>query len=154
MNKIIIPFYILMAVGAHAEGEMDGWYNSNSGLYLVQEVIYGKYYGQIAYSKSNQLRFYIVNPNDPDCVKSIGNDIVKHEPLYVNKKLVRISQYCDGNLHYFYPSTDEGNTYVIREFNKSDSVEFKMYDESKRFLFSAKNFKNIYSQLLGKSGGI
>lgn len=87
-------------------------------------------------------------------MKSIGNDIVKHEPLYVNKKLVRISQYCDGNLHYFYPSTDEGNTYVIREFNKSDSVEFKMYDESKRFLFSAKNFKNIYSQLLGKSGGI
>lgn len=154
MKKFICIAAMLVSLNIHAEGEMDGWYTSNNGLYLVREMVYGKLYGQMTYSKSNQIRFYIIDPNDQDCVKKIGTDIISHDPLYINKKLVRMNQYCDANIHYYYPATDEGNSFVIKQFNNSESVEIKMYDDSIRFIFSGKNFKNIYAQLIGKSGGI
>jgi hypothetical protein len=154
MKIAIAAALIISSFSAFADGEMDGWYISSKGLHLVREVVYGNLYGQINYSRGNQIRFYIFNPNNPDCEKNIGKDIISHDPVYVDKKLVRMNQYCEGTAHYFYPATDAGNAYVIKEFSKSGSVEFKTYDESVRFVFSANNFKSIYAQLVGKSGGI
>ena len=153
MKKIPLIFLTLLPTFVCAENEMDGWYVSQKNRYLVREMVYGKLYAEIAHSKSQKIRFYI-NAYDADCIKKVGTGIISHQPLYINKKLVRMSQYCDGNEHIYYPSTDEGNEYVINQFKARDSVEIKTHDESVRFVFSAKNFKSIYFELNDVNAGI
>lgn len=155
MKKIlaIAVSAIIFSTLASAEGEMGGWYISKGGSYLVQEMIYGNGYLELANSVNNKPHVYLFY-FDPQGCKDIGNSILKHNPIYINKKLVRFSQNCVDDKHMFYATTDAGNDYIIKEFMKSDVVEYKLYDSDVKFLFSAKNFKNTFTQFMGQNSGI
>lgn len=155
MNKalIFLTSLLMFSTNTYAEGEMDGWYTAKNGSYLVQEMIYGYGYAELANSMNNKPHIYMFF-FDPEGCKKIGTEILTHNPIYINKKLVRFSQNCVDDRHMFYATTDEGNDYIIKQFLKSDVVEYRPYDSEIKYLFSAKNFKEIFTHFIDQDSGI
>lgn len=150
----IVIFFTFFNSSAFSAGEMDEWYTAKNGMTLVQEMVYGNLYALLGKSNGEQIRVYIISMNDPDCPK-IGMGVIAHNPIYVNDKLVRFSQYCNNeNTHFFYPTTDEGNAHIIKQFMKSELVEMRMYDSNIKYLFSAKNFNTALSNMSIEDKGI
>lgn len=150
----IVIFFAFFNSSAFSAGEMDEWYTAKNGMTLVQEMVYGNLYALLGKSKEKQIRVYIISMNDPECPK-IGSDVIAHNPIYVNDKLVRFSQYCDSqNTHFYYPTTDEGNAHTIKQFKKSTLVEMRVYDSNIKYLFSAKNFNTVLSNMSIENKGI
>ncbi|WP_434565678.1 hypothetical protein QFW85_10895 [Vibrio chagasii] len=156
MKKITKCFLFLSSIffssSMYAEGEIEQWYLSKGGEYLVRESINGSLHSLLSTSKAGDLNVYIFM-FDSSC-ENKSTDVINHDPLYVNNKLVRFSQYCDDDRRYFYPSSEAGRNHMISEFKKRDFVEVKAHDNSYRTLFSAKGFTKIYNDLNLKSEAI
>ena len=156
MKNIMAVFLLLTSVMfsciSNAEAEIESWYLSKGGEYLVRESIDGSLHSLLSTSKAGNVTVYMFM-FDTSC-KDENSDVINHNPLYVNNTLVRFSQYCDGERRYFYPSSDAGRNHMINEFIKKDFVEVKAHDNSYTKLFSAKGFTKIYNEMKLKSEAI
>ncbi|MBE4618264.1 hypothetical protein [Vibrio navarrensis] len=156
MKNVMAVFLLFTSVifscVSNAEGEIESWYLSKGGEYLVRESIDGSLYSLLSTSKAGDLTVYMFM-FDASC-KDENSDVINHNPLYVNNKLVRFSQYCDGERRYFFPSSDAGRNHIVNEFKKKEFVEVKAHDNSYTKLFSAKGFTKIYNEMKLKSEAI
>jgi len=152
ITKIVALFFLLGASLVRAEDEVDAWYLSKGGEYLVRESINGYMHALMSTAKSGKPYVYLV-AHDPDCEKDPGN-VIGHNPLYVNGVLTRYSQYCDGSRRYFLPATDAGRMHVINEFKQKKFVEITTHDGGFKALFSAKGFTDIYNKVVFLNAGI
>lgn len=137
---------------SNAAGEIESWYKSEGGEYLVRDSIHGELHSQLSTSKVGNISVYLFYL-DSSC-EGKNSDVVAHDPLLINDKLVRYLQYCDGSRRYFFPATTEGRNYLINEFIKRDFVEIKTYNKDFSSLFSAKGFTKLYNQMKAKEEAI
>ena len=143
--KVISTFllaFLSMNVGA---SDIDSWYQTKGGEYAIQEAIYGNLYATLANSQAGDLSIYLENWDEEGC-KNVGEDVIGHDPLYINDKLIKISQNCNGNWRNYFPATSEGREYLLNEFVRKNNVVIRAYDDSYKFLFSAKGFSKIYKK--------
>lgn len=155
--KPIRFFYIIFALlssTVNAEEEIDAWYLSKGGQYLVKESTGSSIYALLAESKSGAIRVYLTF-HDEDC-KNASEQIMRHNPLKVNGQLVRFSQYCDSDSgeRIVYPSTDDGAKYLMREFKNKKFVDIVAHDDEFGFIFSAKNFTEVLERFSSESNAI
>ncbi len=154
MNTFLKSLVVALAFSfpALAEGETEAWYLSNGDELLVQESLHQSLYALLSVSEANEVSVYLFF-DDEDCLTESG-DIYDHNPLLINNQLVKISQYCDEERRYFFPSSKKGRDYLINEFKRRNVVEVKSHDESFRTLFSAKGFTKLYREIVFDSQAI
>ena len=150
--KLIMLVFIFVSGVANAENEVDGWYLSKGGDYLVRDSIKGNIHAKIGVAKSGKVYVYF-NMFDSDC-KGDSGDIISHNPLYINDTLTRYSQYCDKEERYFLPATEAGHNHLISEFKLKSFVEVRLHDGSGKLLFSAKGFTDAFNKVTVKNSGI
>ena len=155
--NLIRSFYIILALFSatvSAEDEIDAWYLSKGGQYLVKESTGSTIYALLSESKSGSIRVYLTM-YDESCEKA-SEEIMRHNPLKVNGQLVRFSQYCEkaSSNRIIYPSTDEGAEYLMREFKNKKFVDIVAHDDEYGFIFSAKNFMEVLKKLSSDSKAI
>ena len=153
-SVLLSALFLFFSGLAVAEDEIDAWYLSKGGQYLVQESTKGNLYALLTRSKGGEVKVYFTL-DDSDCEKDSGK-IIPHNPLSIDGKLVRFSQYCipEQKTRVFYPSTDEGGKYLLGEFKSKKFVDVMIHDGSYTFVFSAKNFSQVYSDYVLESSGL
>lgn len=153
-NLLLSFLFFSFSAFVIAEDEIDAWYLSKGGDYLVQESTKGNLFALLTRSKGGEIRIYFTM-SDASCEKSDGK-IIPHNPLSIDGKLVRFSQYCEPETQtrVFYPSSDEGAKYLLGEFKGKKFVNVMIHDGSYTFIFSAKNFSDVYSAYALESSGI
>ncbi len=144
--------FTLLSTSVLAENEKEGWYVSKSGFHMVQESNHGQLYAKIDLSKAGKVSVYF-QLFDDSC-KGKDLTIMTHDPIYIGGVLVKINHYCDGDSRYFMPVTDAGREHLINEFKFKKSVEVKMYDASKTFLFATKGFSEAFAKMSITSSAI
>jgi hypothetical protein len=128
-------------------GQSERWYESKGGHYVVKEILHGGSFAQIALSKKNEPRIYIVIPASDTCSKSEDGNFVEQDPILVNDVLTKFQYYCDGGSMMFLASTDRGNKHLIEQFKSKKVVEIKSYKGSVTLLFSAAGFTEYLNLL-------
>jgi len=150
--KLTFLLSIFTASVSYAESEIEEWYLSKSGDYLVRDSVNGTLHAQLANSKSGNPEVYIFM-FDSDC-EGKESTITSHNPLYVNGTLVRYLQYCEGERRYFFPATTEGRKYLFSEFKNKSFVDISTHNKSFTAIFSAKGFSKSLKEIQVNSKAI
>ncbi|WP_104401800.1 hypothetical protein [Vibrio penaeicida] len=153
MRYIYTLILSILSFSALSSSEVDAWYTSKGGDYLVKESIHGVAYGLIGVSKAGDMAVYFQFWEE-ECFSLLGDGVKAHDPIKVNNQLVRMLQSCNGNWRTIFAASDKGRKYIINQFKKKKFVELKGYDDSYRLLFSAKNFTKLFNLKVSSSAAI
>ncbi len=145
MKSLILLLCLVCTSMAFADSEVDEWYKSKSEYYAVKEAIYGKLYATLRRSQYGKLIVF-VQIYSPDVCERNGSGVYAHDPLYVNETLIKFSQSCYEDWNHFFATTEEGSVHIVEQFKNEVFVEFRTYDGTAKFVFSAKGFIEIYNQ--------
>ncbi|EHD2271104.1 MULTISPECIES: hypothetical protein [Vibrio] len=153
MRYIYTLILSILSFSAVSGSEVDAWYTSKGGDYLVKDSIHGVTYGLIGVSKAGDMTVYFQFWEE-ECSSLLGDGVQAHDPIKVNGQLVRMLQSCDGKWRTIFAASDKGRDYIINQFKKKNFVELKGYDDSYKLLFSAKNFTKLFNLKVSSSAAI
>lgn len=154
INYWVVAAALLLSPLLHADEEIEEWYTSKGGEYLVKDSVHGNLYALLSNSQSGEPSVYIIM-YDEDC-KDQSDDIISHNPLYVNGVLTRYQQYCDSDdeRRYFLPATEAGRSNLVKEFKEKKFVEIKSHNDDFNFIFTGQGFTALYDLMVLQNSGI
>ncbi|EPX4131419.1 hypothetical protein ACW0FT_004615 [Vibrio alginolyticus] len=146
-KKIILLSLAALSSGVYADtsDEINEWYIAQNEQYLIRDSINDGYYANLSSNQRGDLNVYLQFWDETKC-KTDGDKVMGHDPLYVNDKLVKYSQACNGSWRTFFPSTEAGRKYIVSQFKKKNLVEITTYKKDFKVLFSAKGFTKLFNE--------
>lgn len=146
IDKIILAT-LFLSFFSHADNidEQNQWYQAKNGMYVIRDTINDGYVATLEQSKNGTLNIYIQYVDIDGCKNKDGISGT-HDPLYVNGVLVKFAQACNNEWRTFYPISQEGSNYIIKEFINKSNVEIMTYNKDFKLLFSANGFSKIYNK--------